>query len=364
VLGGLGVAIALGWVALARKPLVATAGSVLVAVMLLGAVWAWGAASFQLVAASGGLLAFATATVAAQGFELFSERFERGRLTREFRRFVSRDVADALVADPQGYLTAAAGRRRRVAVLFSDVRGFTGRSERCDPQLLVGQLNEYLTRMVDVVFRHGGTLDKFIGDAVMAHWGAFEVDGHDARHGAAAVAAGREMLDELAVLNRRWAEAGRDPFEIGIGIHLGEVIAGELGSPERTEFGVIGDAVNLASRLEGLCKVFHTPLIVSGELFETAGRPPGFRSCGRVRVMGRQQPVRLVTLATTADPAAFEAGLACFEAGDFAAALAAFHEVLAQQPDDRLAARFGNWAQAFLHEPPPDWDGVLVMERK
>lgn len=362
--GGLGAAVALGWLALARRPLAAGAGSLLLGALLLGAVWAWGAATHQLVAAAGGLLAFATATVAAQGFDLFSERAERGRLTREFRRFVPRDVADALVADPRGYLTAAAGRRRRVAVLFSDVRGFTAWSERSGAEELVGQLNEYLTRMVGVVFRHGGTLDKFIGDAVMAHWGALEDGGGEAGHAAAAVAAGREMLGEVGELNRGWAEAGRESFRIGVGIHVGEVVAGEIGSPERTEFGVIGDAVNLASRLEGLCKVFRVPLVVSGDAFELAGRPAGFRSMGRVQVMGRSGAVRLFTLAGSAGVAAFEEGIARFEGGDFGAAAEAFGRALAEQPGDALAERFLEWALAFCERAPDDWQGVLVMDSK
>jgi adenylate cyclase len=286
VLGGAGVALAVLWVAVVRRPLVSALGAMLLALVLIVAVVWWGTATFQLVSASLGLAAFAMGGVAAQGFDLLTERLERGRVTREFRRFVSRDVADALVADPQRYVEAAAGRRRRVAVLFSDVRGFTGRSENSDPAELVEQLNEYLTRMVEVVFRNGGTLDKFIGDAVMAHWGALD-EGRDEDHAMKALLAGREMLEELEVLNRGWKQAGKAPFRIGVGVHLGEVVAGELGSPEKIEFGVIGDAVNLASRLEGLTKTFRTELIVSEDVFRTAGKPDGFRGAGRVQVKGR-----------------------------------------------------------------------------
>jgi adenylate cyclase len=248
-------------------------------------------------------------------------------------------------------------------VLFSDVRGFTGRSESSDPADLVVQLNEYLTRMVEVVFRHGGTLDKFIGDAVMAHWGALG-GGSEEEHSSRALAAARDMLGELEWLNQRWKSQSKPPFRIGIGVHLGEVIAGEIGSPERTEFGVIGDAVNLASRLEGLTKTFRTELIISEHVFRAAGLPEGWRGAGRVQVVGRKLPVRLFARVLGEGTEAFEAGVSHFEAGAFAAAMERFHEVLAVQPDDRLAERFLEWAVEYESTPPDEWEGVLVMESK
>jgi adenylate cyclase len=319
--------------------------------------------TFQLISISLGLVAFATGSVVAQSYDLILERLERGRLTREFRRFVSRDLADAMVADPGGYQQVASGRRRRVVMLFSDVRGFTVRSEYTQPEALVSQLNEYLTGMVAVVFRHGGTLDKFIGDAVMAHWGALD-DGSDRTHAQQALAAAADMIAELELLNARWSAAGKDPFKIGVGIHLGEVVAGEIGSPERTEFGVIGDAVNLASRIEGLTKYFGVPLLVSGAAFEAAGSPAAFRSVAKVRVKGRARPVALHTLSGGGGGVSYAAGLERFEAGDFAAADECFAQVLDEAPGDGLAAAMRVWAQRMRDEPPEAWDGVIVMETK
>jgi adenylate cyclase len=363
LLCGLAVMLAVAWVGLVRKPLVSALGAVVLIFLLTAAAAVWGALTFQLVFISLGLVAFATGSVVAQSYDLILERLERGRLTREFRRFVSRDLADAMVADPGRYEQVATGRRRRVVMLFSDVRGFTVRSEHAQPEALVSQLNEYLTEMVAVVFRHGGTLDKFIGDAVMAHWGALD-DGNDRTHAQQALAAAADMIAELELLNARWRAAGKDPFKIGVGIHLGEVVAGEIGSPERTEFGVIGDAVNLASRIEGLTKYFGVPLLVSGAAFEAAGSPAAFRPVAKVRVKGRARPVALHTLPGGGGGVSYAAGLERFEAGDFAAADECFTRALDETPNDGLAAAMRKWAQRLRDEPPETWDGVIVMETK
>ena len=228
---------------------------------------------------------------AGQAWRWLTERQARKRLIGEFRRFVSRDVADRLVSDPDRWHRIAVGRQRRVVILFSDVRGFTSRSENAGATELVAQLNEYLSAMVDVVFRHGGTLDKFIGDALMVHWGALE-DGDEGEFARAAVRTAVEMIEDLEKLNIAWRERGMEPLEIGIGIHAGEVTAGEIGCPQRTEFGILGDAVNLASRIEGLSKTFSAHTVVSDAI---AVHVPETRwiPLGRVRVKGRSAPVAL-----------------------------------------------------------------------
>jgi adenylate cyclase len=313
----------------------------------------------------GFIAAFGLGTGAGQSYDLVTERLEKGRLHRQFRRFVSRDVADVLVQNPGIYQTAAAGRKRRVVVLFSDVRGFTARSERSDPRELVGQLNEYLTEMVSIVFKHSGTLDKFIGDAVMAHWGALE-DGSEAVRARQSIEGGKEMIERLAALNAGWTAGGRELFKIGIGVHLGEAVAGEIGSPEKTEFGVIGDAVNLASRIEGLTKAFGSELLVSESVVEAAGLPEEMmRKIARVRVKGRETPVTLYGLAGGgAGEARYAEALGCFEAGDFRAAVEGFREVLRVMPGDGPAGRLLEWAEGLIVEPPANWDGVMTMLEK
>lgn len=293
-----------GWLALAAGMLSAWL-TARIGHPLLTVAWLIGLLAGVVALVAGGLLfgsvlipGFTTAVavviaswVAALSFRLVAERLERRRLRDQFRRFVSRDVADRLVRDPDEWHRLAQGTRRRVVVLFSDVRGFTSRSERDGAESLVSQLNEYLTAMVSIVFRHGGTLDKFIGDAVMAHWGALG-EGTDEANARAALATARDMLETLTGLNRDWEERGMEPLKVGIGLHLGEVIAGELGSSERIEFGVIGDAVNLASRLEGLTKPFAADVTYSAEVREAAADELGI-ALGGVRVKGREAAVAL-----------------------------------------------------------------------
>ncbi len=307
------------------------------------------------------MIVLGSGTVAGQTHSFVTERLERGRLHREFRRFVSRDVADTLVNQPELYQQAASGRKRRLAVLFSDVRGFTSRSETDDPERLVGQLNEYFSAMVAVVFRHGGTLDKFIGDAVMAHWGALEDGKDEATRALSAIAAARDMITELDILNARWSAQNLQPYHIGIGIHLGDAVAGEIGSVDRTEFAVIGDAVNLASRTEGLCKLFHIDLLFTGAVAEAAGFPKTLRRLAKVRVAGRQEPVEIWSPANGDETdATYSAALEKFEQGSFLQAAGAFAAV----PEDGPARRLHEWSCEFGKEPPQDWDGVISMTGK
>ncbi len=284
--------LALVWTQWVSRPLVSIfglmviAGSTVLTAILLGDSLSW---VFPIV---GGLLVLGSGWVVAQSYELVTERLEKSRLRQDFRRFVSRDVADALVERPDLWRDSSGGVKRRVVVLFTDVRGFTERSEQTDPKDLVIQLNEYLTVMVAVVFDHGGTLDKFIGDAVMAHWGALG-GGTDEDNSRNALVAAREMIAALERLNGKWESEGKAPFKIGVGLHLGEVVAGEIGSPDRTEFGVIGDAVNLASRLEGLTKTFGCDVIFSDEVRICSGASDGLIDLGSVRVKGRKRPGKL-----------------------------------------------------------------------
>ena len=177
-----------------------------------------------------------------------------------------------------------------MTVLFSDIRGFTTFSEQGQPEEIVQQLNEYFSRMVHVLFEHRGTLDKFVGDAVMALFGAPLEDPKHAEH---AVQAALAMLKELEALNQAWAAQGRPTLAIGVGVNTGEMVAGNIGSETIMSYTVIGDAVNLGSRLESLNKQYGTTIIISEA---TRGRLEGrydIRPLGDVVVKGKTQPVAI-----------------------------------------------------------------------
>lgn len=190
------------------------------------------------------------------------ERCEKTRVRRALEKYVSSNVVRELLDNPKQFQQSLGGVVKPVTILFSDIRGYSSVSARTDPQALVGQLNEYLSAMVECVFRHGGTLDKFIGDAVMAVWGNVRSDGirNDATN---AVRAAVEMRKELVRLNEGWQRRGLSPLRIGIAINHGEVVVGNIGSPLRMEFTVIGDAVNVSWKLQELTKQVDADLIVS-----------------------------------------------------------------------------------------------------
>jgi adenylate cyclase len=227
------------------------------------------------------LFYFAAATAA-----YLKERRAREEAIAMFSRFVNPHVVKELIE--RGGLEGA-GQAREVTLLFSDIRGFTTLSESRPPQEVVEILNRYFTRQVDVIFRHGGSLDKFIGDAIMAFWGAPLDDPGHAKH---AVACALDMADTLLAFKAELGELGRD-FDVGIGIHSGPAVVGLIGSEKRREYTSIGDTVNLASRIEGLTKEAGRRILVSRETMERCGGSFDFVSCGTFQAKGRAQPVEL-----------------------------------------------------------------------
>ncbi len=322
------------------------------------------------------LLVFNTGGMGGLIGEYTVERAEKARVRGVLDRLVSKDIVRELLADPARYGALVRGERRCVTILFSDVRGFTSLTETADdPAAFIAQLNEYLGEMVDVVFKHRGTLDKFIGDAVMAVWGSMHTEGSDA-DARAAVAAALEMRARLAALNTQWLKAGKTPMEIGIGVNYGEVIVGGLGSEKsKMEITVMGDAVNLASRLEGLTKEYGLDLLVGESVAKRVSEQFRLRTVDLVRVKGKKKPSEVMTVIgplsevpTEAQEflfADYEDAILLYRKQEFAAALRLLEECARTNPSDYLTAFYLERCQALIAEPPaPDWDGVRLMKTK
>ena len=260
------------------------------------AIGAAGWTSFAVVTLRGGtwlnmaqpLAAMALALFAGTAYRYFVEDYQKRVVKRLFGRYVSKDVYDQLIAHPDR--AELGGKRREMSVLFSDIRGFTTVTESGKPEELVAQLNEYFSRMVDIVFRHKGTVDKFVGDMVMALYGA-PLD--DAEHAEHAVATAIEMVRELGELNRGWKARGMPGLDIGIGVNSGEMIAGNIGSSSIMSYTVIGDNVNLGARLESLNKEYRTRIIISDATRIRLKGNYDIRALGDVVVKGKTRPVAI-----------------------------------------------------------------------
>ena len=308
------------------------------------------------------------------GFEYALERLEKLRTRRTLERYVSKNLVREVLENPHSYYSSLRGARVPVTVLFSDLIGFTTLSEKGEPEALVAQLNEYLSRMTSVVFSNGGTLDKFIGDGIMAVWGNVRSFGiaEDAKNCARAALG---MRRELRKLNQKWREEGRMGFGMGIGINHGEVIVGNIGSHERMDPTVIGDSANLASRIEGLTRVYGLDILVGATVAELVRDEVYLRSVARVQVKGKTKPVDVFTFIGARKEEidseflkwleTYEEGLEKFRARDFTEAKILFSRFLEFYPDDLLAKMYLDRALEYEQTPPDDaWAAIEVFEKK
>jgi class 3 adenylate cyclase len=269
------------------------------------------------------------------------------------------------------------GENHRMAILFSDIRGFTTISEGFkNPRDLVDTLNEYFSPQVDVIMNRNGMVDKYIGDAIMAFWGA-PVEGAD--DPLQAVLAGLDMIDALAGFNAAQAAKGKTEFHIGVGINYGEVTVGNMGSERKMDYTVIGDDVNLASRMEGLTKTYHAEILFTENVYaKIAGLPvPGAsgplpcRLLDTVAVKGKTRGVKIYTAKRSLDAREAQAwalhkqGMALYYRRDFNGAAVKFGETLKLLPEDFNARQLLERCRAYAVTPPPEgWDGVEVMHSK
>ena len=259
-----------------------------------------------------------------------------------------------------------------MSVLFADVRGFTSLAETVGAKQTVSLLNEYFEQMVEVVFQHRGILDKYIGDALMALFGSPFVSPDDADR---AVATANDMLVALAALNERRSAQGHPPLEVGIGIATGDVIVGNIGSPRRMEYTVIGDGVNLAARLESATKQYGVRVLLSESTVKALKKPVRLREIDVIRVKGKDKAVAVYEALDHHDAQSFPEiercmahyaeGLAAYRARRWPQAEEAFKALLALNPHDRPSQIYMDRCFHYAMRPPPEgWDYVWSLKEK
>ena len=296
------------------------------------------------------------------------EEAEKRKIRNAFGLYLPPTLATLVSEHPE--MLKLGGDKRELTVMFSDIRGFTTLSEGLEPEALVELLNEFLGAMTEVIFGSEGTLDKYIGDAIMAVWGA-PIPQSD--HAARACLAALGMVERLRVLAAQWAQRGLPRLSIGIGLNTGPMVVGNMGSARRLSYTVIGDNVNLASRLEGLNKMYGSGIIASESTLRAAANIVVARELDLVRVKGKKLPVRIFEILATADEGEswkplverFTAGIAAYRARQWDEAMAAFSAVLAERADDGPSLLYMERCRTMRETPPPaDWGGVTVMEVK
>jgi adenylate cyclase len=367
---------ALAWalIAFVRRPLVCLIALIAITVAYLTfarvAYDRWGLLLLVVPVLTG----FLISGLLSLGFEYALERLEKLRTRRTLERYVSKNLVKEILENPDSFYSSLRGVRIPATILFSDIVGFTTMTESADPEKLVKQLNEYLSRMTNAVFENNGTLDKFIGDAVMAVWGNVSSRGvgEDAKACARAALA---MRRELEALNQKWKAEGTPPFHIGIGINHGDVLGGNIGSQEKADPTVIGDAVNLASRLEALTRTYAVDILVGVRASELIRDEFDLRSVALVQVKGKTQPVEIFTLIGAKSNRGdeeflrrletYEAGFRKFRERDFTQAKILFSQFLEFYPDDALAKVYLERCLEYEEQPPDAaWNAVEIFKKK
>jgi len=298
-------------------------------------------------------------------FQAVLAQKKESRIRNIFQKYVPQELIDQFFRNPESMLV---GDNRVLSVLFSDIRSFTTISEGMRPDELVNSLNRYFSVMVDIIMAHGGIVDKYIGDAIMAFFGAPVRHEDDAFQ---SVLAGLEMADAVKVFNQEQISLGKPPFRIGVGINYGVVTVGNIGTEKKMDYTVIGDMVNLASRLEGLTKTYHQEMLIAESLFMKVKDKVSWRFLDTVAVKGKTRGVKIYTVKKTLDPGektlwdTHNSAMDLYYAREFSKARGLFEESLRMAPEDFMAQSMLERCRAFENEPPErNWTGVEVMLTK
>lgn len=314
-----------------------------------------------------GLLAILAVTILALVANYFLESKQKEMIRAKLAKKVSPSVVEDLLKNPD--LAILEGREREITIFFSDIRGFTSLSEAMgSPKALIKFLNNYMTPMTDIIMKDGGTVDKFIGDAIMAYWNA---PGEVPHHQDAAVTAALEQIEALHGLNVQLKAENKPTIDIGIGLNTGLATVGEMGSEGRADYTVIGDPVNLASRLEGLNKPYGTHIIISEYTKAGLKKPYIIRDLDRVRVKGKHEPVAIFEVIGFGEAKGelkqelleYDLALAQYRGSDFEGALKAF-KVLNERNPHHLYDLYIERCEHLMQNPPKDFDGVFTFTTK
>jgi adenylate cyclase len=316
------------------------------------------------------LLAVAITYTALTVYHYMTEERERKKIKGAFKHYVAPIVIEEMLKEPERLKLG--GEEKVLTVLFSDLAGFTGYSERFSPHEMIKMLSEYFEQMTEQVFAYQGTLKEYVGDEMMAIFGA-PLDQAD--HAQRACAAALAMRDQLRALREDWAKMGRPPLRARTGVNSGPMLVGNLGSRYRFAYGALGDHVNLGSRLEGLNKTYGTEILIGENTVQLVGDSFLMREVDQVRVKGREQPVRIYELLGNSGDSLpkemeeslnyFTAGLEAYRQQVWQEALALFKKSLAILPEDGPSRLMAERCQIYQEAPPPtDWDGVFTMTTK
>lgn len=342
-----------------------TAASLLATVVFNGAMWQYGNIGLPL---AGGLLMILLLFALNMSYGYFIESRTKRQITNLFGQYVPKEIVSEMSERPEQ--VSMEGAAREMTILFSDVRGFTTISEGLDPKELSLLMNEFLTPLSRVVYKHRGTIDKYMGDCIMAFWGA---PLPDERHAYQSILAGMEMLKTLEELQPHFKECGWPPIHIGVGLNTGKVSVGNMGSEVRVAYTVMGDAVNLASRLEGITKEYGVGIVV-GENTKEAAPEFVYRELDLVRVKGKDKPVAIfepmglagqVEKEVLEEMKLFHQVLRAYRKQEWDQAELQLFNLQKMSPQAKLYQVYAERVVYFRNNPPgADWDGVFVFKTK
>ncbi len=302
-------------------------------------------------------------TFAGFAVNYFHEKQHSEYLAEAFGRYISKDLLGEIVG--RRHELKLGGEKRRITLFFSDIRGFTSISEKLSPEDLVHLVNDYLTEMTEIILEHKGTVDKFIGDAIMSFWNA---PLKESEHPLLACQAAKAQIKALKRLQKKWKKQKLPEINIGCGVHTGDAIIGNMGSENRFDYTAMGDNVNLASRLEGLTKEYGVSIIISQETQKEIKGKLQTRLLDAVKVKGKKIPVKIYELCIQEQEKLnkqYEKALELYFKGEFKKAETEFKKALKISPDDLSSQMFIKRCRQYRSSPPQDgWDGSFEMKTK